>query len=99
MAKISEYYRQDHTPTFTADSVPNQEVPEIKLTYHGPDIKRFPFAINSSSEAADIIREVYEPGEIELQEQFIVLYLNHANEVIDYYKHSKGGITATVTDD
>lgn len=98
MAKISEYYRQDHTPTFTADSVPNQEVPEIKLTYHGPDIKRFPFAINSSSEAADIIREVYEPGEIELQEQFIVLYLNHANEVIDYYKHSKGGITATVTD-
>lgn len=33
-----------------------------------------------------------------MQEQFIVLYLNQANEIIGYYKHSKGAINATVAD-
>lgn len=35
---------------------------------------------------------------MEVQEQFLVMYLNRANKVLGVYKMSKGGITSTIAD-
>ena len=53
--------------------------------------------ISSSEDVAVFIRRTFK-NDIELQEQMIVLYLNQSNNIIGYYKHSKGAITATVAD-
>ncbi|MGB3464291.1 MAG: JAB domain-containing protein, partial [Cyclobacteriaceae bacterium] len=44
------------------------------------------------------IRSLYEPGTIELKEEFITLYLNNRNQILGYHKHSVGGMTSTVVD-
>ena len=54
--------------------------------------------IISSSEALSILRGFFSEDTIELQEQFIAMYLNRANRVIGVYKVSVGGITGTVAD-
>lgn len=75
----------------------DKPVPEIKLTYSSdsslPNLK-----ITKSQDAEIFLREIYETDTIELHEQFIVLYLNRANRIIGYNRHSKGGLTGTVAD-
>src|SRR5687767_2764202 len=74
------------------------EIPEIKLRLNRSSRKPFFGKIGQSKDAADFIREIYKRGEIELQEQFIVLYLDRGNNIIGYYRHAVGGITGTVAD-
>ena len=74
------------------------EVPEVKLRLNRSSIKKHFGKISESKEVAEFIRKVYKRGEIELQEQFVVLYLNRANDIIGYYRHAIGGITGTVAD-
>lgn len=95
MQQVIEY-KQDKPIIFTLDSIPEEGIAEIELVYH--PIKRFSVKIKSSKDVADFVRLVFKPGEIELQEQFIVLYLNRALQILGYHKHSKGGITGTVAD-
>lgn len=69
---------------------------ELKLSYHpkkivGPKI-------TSSSDAYRLLLPLYDPGTIELQEMFMILFLNRANQAIGWYKLSVGGITGTVAD-
>jgi hypothetical protein len=85
------------TPEIVLGETPELNIPELAVSYTRKKQKGFG-KINSAIEAADIIKEIFPVGEIELQEQFIVLYLNQANEVIGYYRHSKGAINATVAD-
>jgi len=70
-------------------------VPEIKLQYHSSE---FMGKVSSSADAAELIRKIIPEGTLELQEQAIVLYLNRANKVIGYYRHSTGGVTSTIMD-
>ena len=74
------------------------EIPEVKLRLNRSSRKKLFGKISNSSSVADFIRRVYKRGEIELQEQFIVLYLDRANHVIGYYRHTKGSISGTITD-
>jgi hypothetical protein len=53
--------------------------------------------IQTTQDAYEFIRQVIFEG-MEIQEHFVVLYLNNANRVIGYYHHSKGAINATVAD-
>lgn len=76
----------------------NVEVPEIKVTYERSTSKMFPDKMQTSTIVAEFIRKTFNEGEIEYQEQFIVLYLNSSLKVIGYYKHSKGTYTGTVSD-
>ena len=94
MAKVTEY-KQESSPLFTVDGIP-EGVSEIKLTFHPEKI--ISTSIKSSREVAHFIRSLYEDGEIELQEHFIVLYLNQANHILGYYRHTIGGITGVVAD-
>ncbi|SRR5258706_14090815 len=52
--------------------------------------------ITTSYEAMTIARHFFPVDTIELQERFVVMYLNRANRVIGVYPVSTGGITGTV---
>jgi len=84
-------------PEIVLGSVDDVDVPEIKVSYERDSRKTFA-QVTSSSDAAEFIRKTFNKGEIELQEQFIVLYLNQSNNIIGYYRHSKGAINATIAD-
>ncbi len=84
-------------PEIVLGNIPDIDVPELQVSYTRSNRKGFG-KITSSGDAASFIRDTFNQGEVELQEQFIVLYLNQANEIIGYYKHSKGAINATVAD-
>jgi len=89
--------RYQTVPEIVLGETPEVNVPELAVSYTRSRQKDFG-KITSSKDAADFIRNTFNDGEVELQEQFIVLYLNQANEIIGYYKHSKGAINATVAD-
>ncbi len=54
--------------------------------------------IRNSSDAYRLLKELFEPNSLGLNEQFVVLYMNRANRVIGGLKAFKGGISATVVD-
>ncbi len=74
---------------------PEKAIPEIKLQYHTSDLFG---KVTSSNDAANIVRKILPEGTIEMQEQVIVLYMNRANNVIGYYRHSTGGVHAAIID-
>jgi hypothetical protein len=70
-------------------------IPEVTLQFHKTNVYG---KISSSEDVATFIRSLFPEGSVELQEQVIVLYLNRANDIIGFYRHSKGGIAGTVMD-
>ena len=74
------------------------DIPEIELRYVHSSSRKFKGKITSSHIAANFFRELMGVDQILLYEQFVILYLNRANEVIGYYRHSKGGVSGTVAD-
>jgi DNA repair protein RadC len=76
-------------------SIP-KEVAEIKVSYSTsftPKIK-----ITSVNRAFEVLLSLWDLDTIELQEEFKILLLNRANEVLGIYPLSKGGITGTIVD-
>lgn len=53
--------------------------------------------VRTSRDAYDFVKEIIFEG-IEVQEHFVVLYMNQSNRIIGYYKHSKGTINSTQVD-
>ncbi len=74
------------------------QIPELNVTYSRASGKVFEGNIRSAGDVAAFLKSTFGKEEIELQEQFIVLYLNQKLDVIGYYRHSKGGINSTVAD-
>jgi len=85
-------------PEIVLGNIPEMEIPELQVSYNRSSGKFLSGTISSSFDVAEFIRNIVGKSEVELQEQFIVLYLSQANRVIGYYKHSKGSINATVAD-
>ncbi|QMU66615.1 MAG: DNA repair protein [Flavobacteriaceae bacterium] len=73
-------------------------VSTIQLSYHPeiPPEKRL--KILDSRQAVQILRSLWNPDTLELQEAFKILFLNNSNQIIGLYPHSSGTITATITD-
>jgi DNA repair protein RadC len=71
------------------------KIAEIKVSYNATHVKK---KISSSVTAFELLLENWDEGTIELHEEFKVLILNNANEVLGIYTLSKGGITGTVVD-
>lgn len=82
----------------SGETVIEAEIPEIQLHYVREANVQVTKKVNSSHQAANIIREIIGPKKMKIQEQFIVLYLNPKNDIIGYYRHSKGGIDSTLVD-
>ncbi|RAV98872.1 JAB domain-containing protein [Pseudochryseolinea flava] len=77
---------------------PLLQISEITLQYY-PKVKASSRPrITSSADAANLFRQSWDDGNIELLEQFKVMFLNRANKVIGILKISQGGIAGTVAD-
>ena len=71
-------------------------VSEIKVAYSTTDTPKV--KIKSGDDAYDVLLASWDLDTIELQEEFKILLLNRANEVLGIYPLSRGGITGTVVD-
>lgn len=74
------------------------KVAEVELVYKSKIKASERPTIEKSSDAANLLRILWEEGKLELVEQFKVLFLNRANKVIGLFNVSSGGITGTVAD-
>lgn len=72
-------------------------IPQIKMVYVS-DVTRTPERITGSADTAAMFRESFEPGEIEMQEYFKVMYLDRANHIIGIHTVAMGGIDLTAVD-
>ena len=72
------------------------KVSEIQVSYssvESPKVK-----ISTTEKAYRVLLENWDMNTIELCEEFKILFLNRANEVLRIYHHSKGGKSGTVVD-
>lgn len=72
-------------------------IPELNVSYSR---KGRPFLgeIKSAADVANFVRKTFKNGEIELQEQCVVLFVNSSLKIIGYYRHSKGTIDSVAFD-
>jgi len=73
-------------------------VTEISVAYRRKRSKRVLPRIETSSDALVHILDGFDHKTIGMQEQFVCMYLNPANEVLGIYRAATGGITSTVAD-
>jgi DNA repair protein RadC len=97
LVKLRRYQGRMETIVFGLGLIPKEGVPEIKIRYNRSS-KIFLGKITNSKDAANFIRKIYDRGTLQLQESFIVVYLNRVNEILGYYKLSTGGIAGVVAD-
>lgn len=90
--------RYHTSPEIVLGNVPVMDIPEIKIRYNRSANKKFFGKISSSKDVSDFLRRIYQRGQVQLQEQFIVIYLNQSNTIVGYYKHTVGGINSTIAD-
>ena len=74
----------------------NTKVAEISVSYR-PAVANKPIVI-SALDAYVIFKPFFDEGTINLQESFMVMYLNRMNRVLGIFPLSVGGITGTVVD-
>jgi hypothetical protein len=97
-SNISKLMKYQMAPEIVLGNVPEIEVPELQVSYDRSSGKQFLGQITTPEDVASFLRRTFKNGEIELQENFIVLYLSQSNNIIGYYRHSKGAINATLAD-
>ena len=71
---------------------------EVKLAYRTTVNPETCPKIQSSQNAADLIRSVFSEDDIERIEIFALLLLSRSNRVLGWAKISQGGVSATVVD-
>lgn len=85
----------DHLNKSIKDLEKEFRVKEIDISFK--EERLIFYSIQSSHDASNFLKEIIGKG-LEVQEHFIVLYLNQANKVIGYYKHTIGTINSTLAD-
>ena len=71
-------------------------IAEIQVSYNTNS--RVKQKITSSASAYEILKANWDEGRLELQEEFKVLLLNRANDVLGIYNMSMGSVSGTVVD-
>lgn len=72
------------------------KISEIQVSYNTSVVERQ--KVTSAEKSFEVLLNSWDIDIIELQEEFKILLLNRANEVLGIYQMSKGGITGTVVD-
>jgi predicted RNA methylase len=80
------------TSEIVLGDVPEIVVPEIKITYRRNKDFSYKGRISSFIDVLEFIKSTFDKGTLELQEQFIVVYLTTGNTIIGYYRHATGTI-------
>ena len=75
-----------------------EKISEIEIVYKSTVRKSGRYKVTSSKDAFNVIFNEWNKDTIELFEEFKVLFLNRANEVLGIHTLSKGGISGTVVD-
>ncbi|MEZ4921883.1 MAG: JAB domain-containing protein [Crocinitomicaceae bacterium] len=73
-------------------------IPQMIFGFNDEKCVEFEGTSMSSLDAANVIRTVFDKGEMGMREVFVVLFFNEANEPIGTYKHSTGGRDQTLVD-
>lgn len=95
--KKAKPYKLKNEQVFSGFGViPKDFIPEIKVSYSRGKV--FLGEVTCSKDTAIFLRSLYGRGTIQLQEAFMVLFLNQRNEIIGYYRHSVGAIAGTIVD-
>lgn len=71
-------------------------IAEIQVSYSTNS--RIRQQITTSYSAYEVLQSSWYSGRMELQEEFKVLLLNRANQVLGIYNLSKGGVSSTIVD-
>jgi DNA repair protein RadC len=74
----------------------SSEFSEIFVSYHTKSKNRT--KILSSKDAFDALYPLFDTNTIELKEEFFLLFLNRANNILGWFKLSSGGTFGTVVD-
>lgn len=74
----------------------NIQIREVQVSYQ--PLKMSLYQIHNADCAYKYVKEAYSKDTIGLYEEFMVLLLNRANQVLGCLKLSKGGLTGTVVD-
>lgn len=72
------------------------QIAEIKVSYdpfYNPSER---WQVNSSQDAYDLFCSVWDKSGIAFQEEFLVIYLNRANQALGVYRHAKGSDVSCV---
>ena len=75
-----------------------EKISEIEIVYKSTVKKSDRFKVTNSKDAFNVILSLWNKDNIELLEEFKVLFLNRANEALGIHTLSKGGISGTVVD-
>lgn len=78
--------------------IKSEQLSEVELIYKNKVKAADRLKITSSRNAYDIFKTLFNPDTIEHHEEFYILPLNRANQVLGWYKISSGGISGTVVD-
>lgn len=73
-----------------------QKISEISVSYRSSKIACKP--IGSSQDAFEILKQHWNKNTLELYEEFKIILLNRANNVLGIYSVSSGGVSSTVAD-
>lgn len=76
-----------------------KEIPEITISVKFKAIEDDQYyEVRSTSDIAEVLRQIFNQDTIEWKEEFMLLCLNRSNKVIGFYRVSSGGMTGTVAD-
>ena len=73
-------------------------VSEVELVYKSNVKPSERPQIITPEDSYKILRQIWDPGKIEMVEEFKVLLLNRSNKVLGVFNASSGGITGTIAD-
>jgi len=76
----------------------NNYLCEIKVKYSVKLKKADRKTINSSADIIPYLKQIYDIDTLEMREDFYLICLNRANEIIGHHKISSGGVSGTVVD-
>lgn len=70
---------------------------EVELHYRQPQSKES-VVIRNSEDAHKVLLSVFDSNQINIREEFVVLYMDRSNRLIGSYTGFKGGITGVAVD-
>ena len=73
-------------------------IQEMEVVYLPTKLTSSNETISNSASAFHVFKQLFNPNTISYQEEFMIIYLNHASRIIGAQKLSRGGITSTIVD-
>lgn len=71
---------------------------EMEIVYQPTKLKSEGENITSSASTFHVLKQLFNPQTICLQEECVIIYLNQASKILGVQKLSKGGINSTTVD-